>query len=257
MQYETIRAAICDDEEFFRNELKNFVSEYGNEMDINVSIDPYDNAKELMNNILSKSKEYDLLFLDVEMPGMTGIEMADALRKIDQWVCISFVTSYDAFAIQAFRLDALDYVMKPIKYTQVKHIIEKAKIQIDYRKNAQKAEKRYLKIKSGYEDVLIDLQNVLYIEKRRNQCVFHKIDEEISCYEPLKNVYERLDNDVFMYTHQGYIANFNYIKEVKKDVVCFGRGMEVPLSRKYHDQIKELHMNKIRRAYKEQELNYN
>ncbi len=97
MQYETIRAAICDDEEFFRNELKNFVSEYGNEMDINVSIDLYDNAKELMNNILSKSKEYDLLFLDVEMPGMTGIEMADALRKIDPWVCISFVTSYDAF----------------------------------------------------------------------------------------------------------------------------------------------------------------
>ncbi len=121
----------------------------------------------------------------------------------------------------------------------------------------KKRKKRYLKIKSGYEDVLIDLQNVLYIEKRRNQCVFHKIDEEISCYEPLKNVYERLDNDVFMYTHQGYIANFNYIKEVKKDVVCFGRGMEVPLSRKYHDQIKELHMNKIRRAYKEQELNYN
>mgnify|MGYP004691041727 CR=1 FL=1 len=246
MQYETIRAAICDDEEFFRNELKKFVSEYGNEMDINVSIDLYDNAKELMNNILSKSKEYDLLFLDVEMPGMTGIEMADALRKIDPWVCISFVTSYDAFAIQAFRLDALDYVMKPIKYTQVKHIIEKARIQIDYRKNAQKAEKRYLKIKSGYEDVLIDLQNVIYIEKRRNQCVFHKIDEEISCYEPLKNVYERLDNDVFMYIHQGYIANFNYIKEVKKDVVCFGRGMEVPLSRKYHDQIKELHLEHIR-----------
>ena len=217
MQYETIRAAICDDEEFFRNELKKFVSEYGNEMDVNMSIDLYDNAKELMNNILSKSKEYDLLFLDVEMPGMTGIEMADALRKIDPWVCISFVTSYDAFAIQAFRLDALDYVMKPIKYTQVKHIIEKAKIQIDYRKNAQKAEKRYLKIKSGYEDVLIDLQNVIYIEKRRNQCVFHKSDEEICCYEPLKNVYERLDNDVFMYTHQGYIANFNYIKEVKKD----------------------------------------
>ena len=57
------------------------MSEYGNEMDVNMSIDLYDNAKELMNNILSKSKEYDLLFLDVEMPGMTGIEMADALRK--------------------------------------------------------------------------------------------------------------------------------------------------------------------------------
>ena len=65
MQYETIRAAICDDEEFFRNELKNFVSEYGNEMDINVSIDLYDNAKELMNNIFSKSKEYDLSLIHI------------------------------------------------------------------------------------------------------------------------------------------------------------------------------------------------
>ena len=252
MQSEDIKVAICDDEEFYRRQLDDMVSVYGNEMDVNVSIDLYDNAKELMNNILSKSKEYDLLFLDVEMPGMTGIEMADALRKIDPWVCISFATSYDAFAIQAFRLDALDYVMKPIKYTQVKHIIEKARIQIDYRKNAQKAERRYLKIKSGYEDVLIDLQNVIYIEKRRNQCVFHKRDEEISCYEPLKKIYEKLDHDMFMYTHQGYIANFNHIKEVKKDVVCFGRGMEVPLSRRYHDQIKELHLDKIRRAYKDQ-----
>ena len=126
MQSEDIKVAICDDEEFYRSQLDDMVSVYGNEMDVNVSIDLYGNAKELMNNILSKSKEYDLLFLDVEMPGMTGIEMADALRKIDPWVCISFVTSYDAFAIQAFRLDALDYVMKPIKYTQVKHIIEKA-----------------------------------------------------------------------------------------------------------------------------------
>ena len=55
---------------FFGMTKKNYVSEYGNEMDINVSIDLYDNAKELMNNIFSKSKEYDLLFLDVEMPGM-------------------------------------------------------------------------------------------------------------------------------------------------------------------------------------------
>lgn len=63
MQYETIRAAICDDEEFFRNELKNFVSEYGNEMDINVSIDLYDNAKELMNNIFLRVRNMIYCFL--------------------------------------------------------------------------------------------------------------------------------------------------------------------------------------------------
>ena len=80
MQSEDIKVAICDDEEFYRSQLDDMVSVYVNEMDVNVSIDLYGNAKELMNNILSKSKEYDLLFLDVEMPGMTGIEMADAKK---------------------------------------------------------------------------------------------------------------------------------------------------------------------------------
>lgn len=68
MQYETIRAAICDDEEFFRNELKKFVSEYGNEMDINVSIDLYDNAKELMNNILLRVRNMIYCFLMWKCP---------------------------------------------------------------------------------------------------------------------------------------------------------------------------------------------
>lgn len=63
MQYETIRAAICDDEEFFRNELKKFVSEYGNEMDVNMSIDLYDNAKELMNNLFLRVRNMIYCFL--------------------------------------------------------------------------------------------------------------------------------------------------------------------------------------------------
>ena len=117
MQYETIRAAICDDEEFFRNELKKFVSEYGNEMDVNMSIDLYDNAKELMNNLFSKSKEYDLLFLDVEMPELNGFEVARKLRVYQPDAGIIFLTSHFEFADEGYKVRALRYVQK-LKYQQ-------------------------------------------------------------------------------------------------------------------------------------------
>ena len=252
MQERIRKIAICDDEKLYRVQLCDMVHICEKEMQIQVIMDVYDSAKSLMERVKNRERTYDLLFLDVEMPEMTGIEVAEKLRKIDPWVCISFVTSHEAFAIQAFDLDAIGYVVKPINYMQIRHIMEKTEIQIKYRQHAQKAEKKYIKIKSGYEEMLIHLDRVLYIEKCRNQCIFHLKDREIRCYETLKNIYDRVKQENFMYTHQGYIVNFNHVKEVRKDAVCFGENRTAPLSRSYRDRIKELHLDKIRRLYKEQ-----
>ena len=120
-----------------------------------------------------------------------------------------------------------------------------------YHKKAEEAEKRYLEITFERRSVIIDLEKVVYVEKRRNQCVFHCTDGEQICYDTLKNIYKRLDHDVFMQIHQGFIANYNHVKEVLNDRVCFGSGMEAPLSRRYYEAIHSRYMDKINRLLAE------
>ncbi|MFR7671592.1 LytTR family transcriptional regulator DNA-binding domain-containing protein [Ruminococcus sp.] len=71
------------------------------------------------------------------------------------------------------------------------------------------------------------------------------------CYETLSKIYERLDHDSFIYTHQGFIASFHHIKEVKRNAVCFGRDVEIPISRKHYEPVKAMHMDKIYRLREE------
>lgn len=242
---ESIRIALCDDEAFYREELEKLISVYGNEYETEVAIECFDNMKELSRLICEGQKQYDILFLDVEMPECSGIEGAKQIREYDKDVVICFVTSHDKYALSAFEVDALGYVVKPVKYVDIKRQMEKAKILVYYKKDAAEAEKRYIKVSSNKEDIIIDMEKVIYIEKRRNRCVFHLYDSEIVCYDTLKKVYEKIDRQKFLFTHQGFIANFDYIMEVKKNAVCFGHNLEIPISRKYYNEVREKHLNKI------------
>lgn len=242
-----IQIAVCDDEEYYRDELEKLVSVYGNESETEFVIDVYENAALLLEAFTQQGKMYDLIFFDVEMPGMTGIEAARKIYALDTEALFCFVTSHTEYALHAFEVEAIDYIVKPMKYLDVKRVMKKAMIQIYYRVDREEAKNRYLDIVSARAQVTIDLTKVIYIEKRRNQCIFHLTDGEQICYDSLGNIYKRLNTEEFVYTHQGYIANFHYIKEVRTDAVCFGSGMEIPVSRKYYQNLKERHMDKIYR----------
>ena len=246
-----IYIGICEDEKFFREEMEKMISVYANESESDIEMGCYDVAVDLSKDILENHKQYDLLFLDIEMEGMSGMELAHRLRRDGYEGVICFVTSKDNYALDAFSVEAIGYIRKPAKYQEVKRIIQKAWVQILYQRDAEEAKKRYIEITTQNEKVVVDTQQVLYVEKRRNQCLFHLEEKEIVCYETLKNIYERLDKQKFYYAHQGFIVNFDKIKEVKKDIVCFGEGREIPVSRRYRSELHELHLDKIYRLRKE------
>lgn len=241
----SIQIAVCDDEEYYCNELEKLVSTYGNEFETELMIEIYENALQLLNAIQEQGKNYDLIFFDVEMPGMSGIEAARQIYQLKTGALFCFVTSHTSHALTAFEVEAIDYIVKPIKYLDVKRIMKKAKVQIYYQIDEEEAKKKYLEIISDSKTVSVELSKVIYIEKRKNQCVFHLTDGEQICYESLGKIYKQLDTNDFVYTHQGYIVNFPYIKEVSREKICLGNGTEIPVSRKYYTEVKERHMNKI------------
>lgn len=246
-----VRVAICDDEAYFLTELEKLVSASGNEYERELDIHTYLKVGELVKDVVEEHKEYDLLFLDVEMPELSGAEAAKKLRKAGFEGVICFVTSHRSYAMAAYEVEALGYVIKPAKYTELKRLMHKALIQIHYQRDSVEAGRRYLEVATKKEKMMVDTQNILYVEKRGNQCVVHLEDGEVVCYISLKHLFTQLNQEKFCYVHQGYVVNFDKIKEVKKEAVCFGEGREIPVSRRYQPGLKIRHMDKIYRLRQE------
>jgi two-component system response regulator LytT len=242
------RVGICDDEKYYQDEMVTLLSAFEDESGNHFDISTYPSGEALLEDY--NSKVYHIIILDIEMSGLSGMDVARELRKHDDNVIIIFATSHESFALNAYDVLALGYLVKPVAYTKMKQYLSKAIIMIDFLKDQEAAKKRYLQVKVKYENVNIEINTILYIEKRRNKSIIHARDNEYTCYETLTQLYEKLDIHTFVYTHQGYLVNFNQIKEVSETSVFLEDYIEVPISRKYHKPIKDRFMNNVYKAMK-------
>ncbi len=244
-------AAICDDEEIYINQICSYLAAYESESGNTLIIDRYSSARTLLRVMQEEKKQYDILFLDVDMPDMQGIDAAVEIRKFDTDSMICFVTSYEDYAYRAFKVDAAGYLLKPVKYKEFKQMADKCTIQIQYKKDRDAAEERYFHVVTAGNGIIIRTRDIMYIEKKRNQCLFHLREREISSYDTLAHVYEQLDHHLFHYSHQGYIVNLDYIDEVTPNCVYLQGILEVPVSRRYYKELREIHMDKVNRILAE------
>lgn len=245
------RLAICDDEEVHIDHICQYLAAYESESENRLLVERYSSAKILLEALRSGERHYDILFLDVDMPDMQGTDAAMEIRKFDKDTPICFITSYENYAFQAFRVDAVGYLVKPVEYRDFKHMVDKCVVQIQYARDKEAAEERYFRIRTERGETVIPAQNIMYIEKKRNKCVFHLVEGEVTSYDTLYKVYERLNHQQFYYAHQGYIVNFARIREVAPDRIYLAGSLEIPVSRRYYKELQELHMNKIKRLLAE------
>ena len=239
------KIAICDDEITHLDVLYECLYNYFQEAGKKSAIEKYSQAEDLVADIRQNPSVYQMLLLDVEMSSLNGVDAARMIREISAGIIICFVTSYEDYAYKAYQVDAIGYLVKPIDYEKLRKVLAKAsdlyQLQIDQRE----AEKRFIEI--SRKQIIVDSYDILYIEKRRNQSVLHLVDKSMEYYDTLSNIYKKLNQMVFCYTHQGFIVNFNRIKEVKRDKVCLGNDIEIPVSRKYYAALKDRHDDKIER----------
>lgn len=241
------RLAVCDDELFYVEEIQKFLYAYINETENEMITDTYTSGEELLNQIEKERIIYDIVLLDVDMPAMRGTEVAKEIRSISPKTVICFITAYEEYAYEAYQAEALGYLKKPVSYAELKHLLNRCAIQIQYCRDTKAARERYLEVRTNRGSMLVEMKEILYIEKRRNQCVFHLEQGEFVSYMTLAEVYEKLDPQVYFYVHQGYIVNFAKVKEVKQKVICFGMNREIPISRKYQAQMKQMYLDKMNR----------
>lgn len=185
--------------------------------------------------ILEKEK-IDLLFVDINMPELSGMDFAKSLK---QEIGIIFTTAYSEYAVEGFKVNAIDYILKPIGYDDFMTAVDKAKKRLS-QDNVSLEEldgnDDYLFIKSEYKIIRVELKNITYIEGMREYVRIHLSDQKpIITLLSFKKLMEKLSPDIFMRVHRSYIINLKKITTIERMRIIFDDDIRIPVSDQYKD----------------------
>jgi len=226
-----IRCLVVDDERLAR-EL----------MEDNIRMVPFlelagscKNAMEAMEYL--QHEQIDLLFLDIQMPGISGIQLLQAgLVKVPM---VIMVTAYDNYALEAFSLDVLDYLMKPVPFERFLKAASKARLQHELKQKGQSdVEKQYVFVNSDYSLIRIDMDQITYIEGLKDYIKIYQAGKEKPVIPRLSLHYmeEKLPAGKFLRVHRSYIVALDKILSIRKNRL-FVDGAEVPFTENYREPL--------------------
>jgi DNA-binding LytR/AlgR family response regulator len=191
-------------------------------------------------DFLSKN-EVDLMFVDINMPELSGMELIRSLTKKPE---VIFTTAYSEFAIEGFKVDALDYLLKPIGYTDFLKAANKAKSYFETLKKANgrtsSEDDQCLFVKSEYKIVRINLKDIKYIESMREYVRIYTVNAKpVMTLMSMKSLEEKLPVEQFMRIHRSFIVNLKQITTIERSRIIFDRDIYIPVSEQYKDKFQD------------------
>lgn len=191
------------------------------------------------NRILG-SESIDLMFLDIQMPKITGI---DFLKSLKNPPMVIMTTAYPNFALQGYELDVLDYLVKPFPFDRFLKAANKARDYFDLKNSGQagqdsQAKEDYFFVKCDYRYEKIHFNDVLYVEGMENYVVIHTLSQKYVTLLRMKNIEEILPASAFMRTHKSYIASIKKISSIDGNEIIIN-GKRLPISREKKTEIME------------------
>jgi DNA-binding LytR/AlgR family response regulator len=182
--------------------------------------------------------EVDLIFLDIQMPGLSGLEFSRSLKDGPK---VIFTTAFEQYALEGFKVDALDYLLKPISYPEFLNTINKAKRWFEHFEKSNVTETRNsIFVKADYKLVQIDFNNILYIEGLKDYVKFCLEDNEkpVLSLMSMKSLEENLPDSKFMRVHRSFIVNLDKIKTIERNRIVFGKEY-IPISENYKEKFQK------------------
>ena len=245
-----IRALIVDDEELARDRIASLLAEQ-NDVEVVGTCSDGPSAVEAIER-----ERPDLVFLDVQMPGMDGLEVIENLDR-DHIPAVVFVTAHDAHAIRAFEIHALDFLLKPFDQTRFEKALERARAQLSRDKSSTidsrlvslleelRDERKYperLIVKSSGRVFFVRAEDIDWVEASGNYVKIHTKSEAHLLRESMKNMEAKLDPKIFVRIHRSAIVNIDRIKELEpwfhgEYVVIMRDGTRLTASRVFSDRL--------------------
>ena len=234
-----LNCIIIDDEPIARKGL----AEYIGDVDFLQIQGEFDNPLKAMDQLMQGKT--DLLFLDIQMPKMTGLEF---LKTLPHPPMVIFTTAYPQYAVEGFELNAVDYLLKPFSFERFMKAVMKARALKDSgEKGVQSgaADPDYFYIKSDNKLIKIDYEAILFVEALQNYVAVHTTEKKYITYLTFKSVEEHLPANRFVRTHKSYIVSANKIESIEGNEIKIGVH-RIPISRTEKEAVLEkLIQNKL------------
>ncbi len=184
-----------------------------------------------------REHKIDLLFLDVRMPGMSGIEF---YKAVGQNTMVIFTTAYSEYAVEGFNLSAIDYLLKPIQYDRFAKAVNKAREYYEYLDKQDDSKNRYLFLRIDYSLVKIDTHDIVYIEGLDNYLKIHlRAGKPLIVRMSLKAMSEQLPEERFQRVHRSYIVSVNDILSVRNKTIHTELA-DIPVGTNYESVVDKI-----------------
>lgn len=216
-----IRIAIVEDEPAMSEQLSEYAERFCREAGLDVEIVKFSDGIEITENYRAV---WDIIFMDIEMPHLDGMSAAQRIRKFDPAVVLIFITNMARFAIKGYEVDAMDFVLKPVKYAQLALKLKKAVNIVSQHK------RHYLLVSADGEDKRVSVDDILYIEVINHRLHIHTAQEEYVLRGSLQEMEKQLSGLCFARNSHSYMVNLRNVTGLRKDSVLVS-GRELPLSR--------------------------
>ena len=231
-----LKIAVCDDSRELLEKVEKDLHEYENVRNTPATVHTYTNAVDLLDGL--KKTDYDILILDIIMPGFTGMQAAHEIRKFNEEIKIIFLTSSKEFAIESYSVGAYYYLLKPVLKEKLFSVLDKVVSEI-----TSKQESCVIYTHMGI--VNIPFARIECLEVYNKHLVFHLSDgstkETRGALTDYENVF--LERKEFLKIHRSYILNMDYIHSIEAGEIATYSGKKFPVSRLLAKDIKEHYMN--------------
>ncbi len=216
-----IHIAICDDEKHMSDHIRTMASDFFNRKNMEITIRQFSCAEEL----LKYDRQIDILFLDIQMKDINGMEAARKLRERKFKGFLIFITVLREMVFQSFEVQAYDYLVKPVEEKHFEKTMERLYVSM------QNASEASLLVQKGYERRIISLEDIIYCEIIDRKIYLNLVSSEVvDYYERIEHLETKLAG-VFFRCHRSYLINLKHLKSYKNGIAYMEGGKEIPVSR--------------------------
>lgn len=202
-----MRIALCEDNELHQELFTSLLNRYASEKSIHFTLNTYNNGMNLLYD-MEEGAYYDIVFLDIYMEDILGIDIARRLRSDGYRGSIIFLTASPDFALESYDVDADGYLLKPIDYSKFKNVLEN--VMKDAPPCTYQICQRSSVVKLLYYEIM-------YIESQNTKCIIHATSGEVyTVYKTLNSVEKELDDQRFIRCHQSFLVNMDHVKQIDK-----------------------------------------